>query len=90
VDRYTIVFEARAQREFDALAPAMRRRFYRAFDELVVDPLRPRPRCDIRKLKGAGETFALRVGRYRAIFAVVNGTIMFTKISGRKVSYRGL
>ena len=57
MERFRVVLEGRARREFARLDAAMRRRFYEAFEALSVDPYRPRPGCDIRKLGGKGEAW---------------------------------
>ena len=72
--RYEVLFHPAAEKEFLVLPGQVQSRFERAIDLLAVDPLRPRPGADIKKLGdlGSGEILCrLRVGEHRSCYAVV-------------------
>ena len=86
--RFAVVLEGKARREFARLEPGLRHRFYEAFQSLSEDPFRPRPGCDIRKLSGRGEVWAIRVGGYRGVYSIDGRTIRFTTFRSGHRAYR--
>ena len=48
----------------------------------------PVTRLDVKRLQGVQRTFRLRVGRYRAIFAVDGHVLVVTRIGERGNVYR--
>lgn len=80
-----VFLSSRAQRDFDTLAPAAKRRVRAgllAFAETG--------RGDLKKLRGLGseqDLFRLRVGEYRVIFAATDGEIRVTRIIARSEGY---
>ena len=86
---FAIELERRAERDFASLPEEVRKRFYRVFLELSVDPFRPRPGCDIRRLHGERGLRAVRVGDYRAIYRVVGSSVRLAYFAHRSVAYRG-
>lgn len=88
VPAFQVRIESRAEREFEALPPAVRDRFYPVFEALEEDPYRPRPGCDIRVLKGHPGIRAVRVGQYRGIYEVA-GTEVWSTVFGHRRSVYG-
>ena len=60
--------------------------------ELSNDPFKKRSKADIKKLKGFRdpELYRLRVGKYRAIYAVINNRVKITEIFLRGKGYAWL
>ncbi len=75
-------------RELDA---DTRDRIKLALKSLENDPFRNRPKADIKKLegtKGRENLYRLRIGEYRAIYAVQGNTVWVTEIFLRRKGYR--
>ncbi len=86
---YDVALSRTAERRLRALAPAMQDRFERAFRALEDSAmLRARPGLDVRPIVGAEGTWRLRVGPFRAIFAVRGRTVLVTMIIRRSQAYR--
>jgi mRNA interferase RelE/StbE len=58
------VLTPRAERDFERVPMAMRRRLFAALEQLAADP----QRGDVRKLHGRGNEWRLRVGDWRVTF----------------------
>ncbi len=64
-----------------------------ALRNLENDPFRNRPKADIKKLegtKGRENLYRLRIGDYRAVYAVEGNTVWVTDIFFRRKGYRGV
>ncbi len=75
-------------RELDADA---RDRIKLALRNLENDPFRNRPKADIKKLegtKGRENLYRLRIGDYRAVYAVEGNTVWVTEMFLRGKGYR--
>lgn len=84
---FSVSYTTAAFRDLEGLEPGLRRRIADAVDSLSRDPFRPRPGCDIRKLKGA-EGYALRVGQFRVLYSVEGREVVIVRVLPRKVAYR--
>ena len=60
--------------------------------ELENDPFQPRPKADIKKLHKMSkhQFYRLRVGSYRAVYAVENTDVKVTRIISRGKGYEWL
>ena len=64
-----------------------------ALRNLENDPFRKRPKADIKTLegtKGKDDLYRLRIGDYRAVYAVEGNTIWVTEIFLRGKGYRDI
>ncbi|NJD76529.1 MAG: type II toxin-antitoxin system RelE/ParE family toxin [Candidatus Methanoperedens sp.] len=64
-----------------------------ALRNLENDPFRDRPKADIKKLegtKGRENLYRLRIGDYRAVYAVEGNTVWVAEIFLRGKGYRGI
>ena len=64
-----------------------------ALYRLGEDPMRRRPKADIKKIsgtKGRQDLYRLRVGEYRIIYGIEDKTILVTDIFRRGRGYRGI
>jgi len=69
------------------LPKGIQRRMSDAIETMGDAPTRPRPGVDIRRLRGLAPAWRLRVGDYRAIFAVEDDVIVFTRFGHRSNVY---
>lgn len=73
--RFTLQFDPGFFQDLKRISRSGRRevveRIYKALVLLEEDPTRPRTGLDVRPLRGSeGQSFRLRVGRYRVLYAV--------------------
>ena len=77
-----------ARRQLGSLPPDMRTKIVKKLRELENDPYRPRPKVDIKKLKGPNKDYyRLRIGNYRAIYVIEGIKVMISKILPRSKAY---
>jgi mRNA interferase RelE/StbE len=87
-------YEVRLHREvaktLSRISPELRSRIIKALRSLQTDPFRSRSGADIARLsgtKGRQDLFRLRVGDYRAIYAVEKDFIYVTDLFHRERGY---
>ena len=82
------VLDRAAERDLRKLDRTTRERVFALLDRFVEDPLRGD--VDIRKLQGAADEWALRVGSWRIRFSYdsPHQTIVVTRVVSRKNAYR--
>ena len=87
--RFNVLLSRTAEKEFNSLDKQIQERVRTALKELENDPFQPRPKADIKKLHKMSkhEFYRLRIGNYRAIYAVESSTIKVTKIIPRGKGY---
>ncbi len=86
---YRVTLSETAVRQLRKLESAERGRIARALRVLEADPFRPRPKADIRVLEGADpKKYRLRIGDYRAVYAVVGSEVKVLEVFARGRSYR--
>jgi mRNA interferase RelE/StbE len=85
---YRVLFKPKAEKQFDDLRDADRRRIAKMIDGLTKDA---RPR-GAKMIEGGNGLWRLRSGRYRVVYAEPDdeGVIWVLKIGHRKDVYRGL
>lgn len=78
-----------AVRQLRRLSNEAQRRIVKGLRALEDDPHRPRPKADIRLIDGTDpRKYRLRVGEYRAIYAVVGKEVRVLEIFLRGRGYR--
>ncbi len=76
-------------RQLRKLGKAERNRIARGLRALGEDPFRARPRADIRVLEGTDpKKYRLRIGDYRAVYAVVGSTVKVIEVFARGRGFR--
>ncbi len=85
---FRVEFTRSAKKELSKLPRDVAARFAAAIDRLREDPARARPGVDVRKLKGTGSAWRLRVGEYRGIYELEGDRIVFTRFAHRSKVYR--
>lgn len=86
--RFEVCLSETARRQFRDLPENLQKRMRSALLMLGEEPFRPRPKADIKKLRGATRNyFRLRVGDYRAIYVVEGDRVLVAKILPRSKAY---
>lgn len=82
---HAVEFLPSAARALAKLDPAVQRRIARRIDRLAEDP-----RADAVKLRGADDTWRVRVGNYRILYAIEEErlVVLVVKIGHRRDVYR--
>ena len=82
---YQVLFTPRAEREFESLPEAARRRIAPRIDALAEEP---RPR-GIKKLQGREGTYRLRAGDYRVLYTIEDRvvTVVVVRVGHRRDIY---
>ncbi len=86
---YRVTLSETAVGQLRKLETAERGRIARALRVLEADPFRPRPKADIRVLEGTDpKKYRLRIGDYRAVYAVVGSEVKVLEVFARGRGYR--
>jgi mRNA interferase RelE/StbE len=88
---YRVFLSETAQRQLRDLPVTTQLRIKRALAELEDNPFRPRPKADIKRMKGPDrDYFRQRIGDYRAIYVVEGHRVLVAKILPRSRAYQWL
>ena len=82
-----------AKKQLEELSKDQRQRIIKTIKQLEHDPIKKRPKVDIKKLigiKGKPDLFRLRVGNYRIIYEVSEETVWISEIVKRGKAYKFL
>jgi mRNA interferase RelE/StbE len=84
---YRVEIRSRAEKDIDALPPALSHRILESIAGLGTEP---RP-VGVQKLAAAGG-YRVRVGDYRVVYEIADDiqTVMITRVRHRRDVYRGL
>ncbi len=86
--KFEVLLSETARWQLNNLPPDMRAHIKITLGELEDDPYRPRPKTDIKKLKGPKrDYYRLRIGNYRAIYVVEGNIVLVAKILPRNKAY---
>jgi len=86
---FRITLSETAVRQLRKLPKDIRTRVVRALRVLEEDPFHRRPKADIRMIEGTDpRKYRLRVGEYRAIYAVVREEVKIIEVFIRGRGYR--
>jgi len=89
--RYRVFLSQTARRQLRGIPDTSQNRIKRALTELEDDPFRPRPRADIKRLKGPDrDYYRQRIGDHRAIYVVEGQRVLVAKILPRSKAYTWL
>ncbi len=87
---YSILLHPKVLKALGSVHADDRARVKRALRVLASDPFTPRSGADIKRLRGVGgrqDLFRLRIGHYRAIYAVVAKEVLVTDLFERGAGY---
>ena len=86
---FRITLSGTAVRQLRKLPKDIRIRIVRGLRVLEEDPFRPRPKADIRMVEGTDpRKYRLRIGEYRAIYAVARDEVKIIEVFVRGRGYR--
>lgn len=87
--RFEVLIDRRVYKDLDNVPGHIVKRFLNALDELEKDPIRPRPKFDVKPIRGLIETYRLRIGDYRVLYIVeAKGKIVrVTSVDHRSKAY---
>jgi mRNA interferase RelE/StbE len=89
--KFEVLLSDTARRQFKDIPMDLQERVRAALSMLSQEPYRPRPKADIKKLKGPTRNYyRLRVGDYRAIYVIEGDKVMVAKILLRSKAYHWL
>ena len=87
---YEVKLHRDVVKALSGMNPGLRSRIIRALRSLKTDPFQSRSGTDIAKLsgtKGRQDLFRLRIGDYRAVYAVENNVVYVTDLFHRGKGY---
>ena len=64
---FRVIIKPKAEREFGRLSKELRKKFYKTFKELSINPFNL---LQLKKLEGTKRGYRLRVGRWRILFTL--------------------
>jgi len=86
---FRVTLSETAARQLRKLPIGTRARIVKGLRVLGEDPFRPRPKADIRVIEGTSpRKYRIRIGDYRAIYAVVEREVKVVEIFVRGRGYR--
>jgi len=86
---FRVTLSETAARQLRKLPSDQRNRVIRGVRVLEEDPFRPRSRADIRPIEGTDPMkYRIRIGDYRAVYAVVGRDAKVLEVFTRGRSYR--
>lgn len=89
--KFEVMLSETARKQLGEMPPPAQERLNAALALLGEDPYRPRPRADIKKLRGPKrDYYRLRVGNYRAVYVIEENEVRVAKILPRSSAYSWL
>ncbi len=89
--KYEVLLSQTALRQLREMPDREQERVKRALALLEEDPFRPRPKADIKRLKGPErDYYRQRIGNHRAIYVVEGERVLVAKILPRSKAYEWL
>ena len=87
---FTVLLHPKVLKALDSMHPEDRTRVKRSLRVLASDPFTPRPGADIKRLRGTSgrqDLFRLRIGKFRAVYAVAKREVLVTDLFERGAGY---
>lgn len=88
---YKVAIDSRVERDLQGVPNHIVKKFIQLLDEFEKDPLRRRPKFDVKHLKGFPRNlFRLRLGDYRVLYSVdkEKKEVKITMIVHRSKAYK--
>ena len=86
---FRVTLSETAARQLRKLPSEQRNRIVRGLRVLEEDPFRPRPKADLRPIEGTNpRKYRIRIGEYRAVYAVVRRGAKVLEVFTRGRGYR--
>ncbi|VVB50878.1 ParE toxin of type II toxin-antitoxin system, parDE [uncultured archaeon] len=84
---YEVLIDERVEKDLEKVPKHVVEKFLKLLDEFEKNPIRPRSGFDVKPMEGCpGNTYRLRIGKYRVLFAVDHEV---KKVRITSVRYRG-
>jgi len=87
--KFEVIVDERVEKDLSKVPSHIIEKFIRALDELEIDPLRNRPKMDIKKMTGFENTYRLRIGDYRVLYSIdfAQQKVLVTSVKHRSKAY---
>lgn len=88
---YEILIDERIEKDLDKVPNHIVKKFVKLLDEFEKNPVQPRSGFDVKPMEGyPSNTYRLRIGKYRVLYAVDNNTkkVRITSIQHRGDAYK--
>lgn len=89
--KYTVLIDERLKKNLDNIPDNIVEHLLSVLDYFEEDPFRPRPKFDVKPLKGfPGNTYRLRIRDYRVLYSIdkENKEVRITTIAHRSNVYK--
>jgi mRNA-degrading endonuclease RelE of RelBE toxin-antitoxin system len=89
--KYRVFLSVTSRRQLQEVPEKAKIRIKQALTQLEEDPFRPRPRADIKKLKGPDrDYYRQRIGDHQGVYMVEGRRVLVAKILPRSKAYEWL
>lgn len=91
ISHYLVLVDKRVEKDLEVVPDHIVEHFLQSLDQFERDPMRSRPRFDIKPMKGfPGNLYRLRIGDYRVLYSVdkENRVVRITMIVRRGKAYK--
>ncbi len=88
---YDVLVDERVENDLEKVPKYVVEKFLKLLDEFEKNPIRPRSSFDIKPMEGyPGNTYRLRIGKYRVLYSVDNETkkVRITSVQHRGDAYK--
>ncbi len=84
---YEVLIDERVEKDLDKVPKYVTEKFLKLLDQFEKNPIRPRSGFDVKPMEGyPGNTYRLRIGKYRVLYSVDNEN---KKVRITSVRHRG-
>lgn len=88
---FEVLIDERVEKDLEKIPMHIVKKFIKLLDEFEKDPIRPRSGFDVKPMEGyPSNTYRLRTGKYRVLYAVDNETkkVRITSVQHRGDAYK--
>jgi len=88
---YEVLIDERVEKDLEKVPKHVVEKFLKLLDEFEKNPIRPRSGFDVKPMEGyPANTYRLRIGKYRVLYAVDNETkkVRITSVRHRGDAYK--
>jgi mRNA interferase RelE/StbE len=88
---YEVLVDERVEKDLEKVPKYVAEKFLKLLDEFEKNPIRPRSGFDVKHMEGyPANTYRLRIGKYRVLYAVDNEAkkVRITSVRHRGDAYK--
>ncbi len=88
---YEVLVDERVEKDLEKVPKYIVAKFLKLLDEFEKNPIQPRSGFDVKPMEGyPGNTYRLRIGKYRVLYSVDNETkkVRITSVQHRGDAYK--